>query len=254
MVTLFCDLHNTLIYSHKRTLNTPKRVAEMLNGKEQSYITERTFDFLSSCNTVNVVPVTTRTLQQYERVKGTLENFNCRFALILNGAVLIKDGIIDETWLAQSKELAKGASQEMDRAVTLIENSENVLIRYSDGLFAYATAPYPEMLSQQIKRTVDTSLVKLFFDNRKVYCVPQILSKGNAIKRLLNILESEQTLAVGDSNNDLSMFDNVDIPIVPCVLEAKVSNENKVVASESEILSDAACNVIETLIEGSCNR
>lgn len=178
MVTLFCDLDNTLIYSHKRTLNTPKRVAEMLNGKEQSYITERTFDFLSSCNTVNVVPVTTRTLQQYERVKGTLENFNCRFALILNGAVLIKDGIIDETWLAQSKELAKGASQEMDRAVTLIENSENVLIRYSDGLFAYATAPYPEMLSQQIKRTVDTSLVKLFFDNRKVYCVPKYLVRA----------------------------------------------------------------------------
>lgn len=203
LVTLFCDLDNTLIYSHRRTLNTPMRVAEMLNGMEQSYITERTFGFLSSCSTVNVVPVTTRTLQQYERVKGTLENFNCRFALILNGAVLIKDGIVDETWLAQSRELAGGASQEMDRAVTLLEKSENVSIRYSDGLFAYANALYPGMLSQQIKTTVNSSLVHLFFDNRKVYCVPQILSKGNAIRRLLNILKPEQTLAVCESNNDL---------------------------------------------------
>lgn len=134
------------------------------------------------------------------------------------------------------------------------EDSRSFSFQKSDGLFAYATAPYPEMLSQQIKSTVDTSLVHLFFDNRKVYCVPQILSKGNAIKRLLNILVPEQTLAVGDSSNDLSMFENVDIPIVPCVLEAKVSNGNKVVASESEILSDVACSVIEKLIKDSCYR
>ena len=40
----------------------------MLNGVEQSYITQRTFDYLSSCRAISFVPVTTRTKQQYERV------------------------------------------------------------------------------------------------------------------------------------------------------------------------------------------
>ena len=84
MITLFCDLDNTLIYSHKKSLNVPKRVAEMLHNKEQSYITRKTFDFLSSCREVSIVAVTARTMAQYDRVYKLLNCLHSEYALILS--------------------------------------------------------------------------------------------------------------------------------------------------------------------------
>ena len=84
MITLFCDLDNTLIYSHKKSLNVPKRVAEMLHNKEQSYITRKTFDFLSSCREVSIVAVTARIMAQYDRVYKLLNCLHSEYALILS--------------------------------------------------------------------------------------------------------------------------------------------------------------------------
>ena len=102
MITLFCDLDNTLIYSHRKSLNAPKRVAEMLHNKEQSYITKKTFDFLSSCREVSIVAVTARTMAQYDRVYKLLNCLHSEYALILNGAVLLKNGLQDKSWLVNS--------------------------------------------------------------------------------------------------------------------------------------------------------
>ena len=38
MQTLFLDIDNTLIYSHRHVLDVPKRAVEFLNGKVQSFI------------------------------------------------------------------------------------------------------------------------------------------------------------------------------------------------------------------------
>ncbi len=248
MITLFCDLDNTILYSHRRTLNVPKRVAEVLKGAEQSYITERSFNFLSSCRSLSVIPVTTRTLKQYERVKTVIDCFNCKYALTLNGAVLLINGEIDESWHEQSKYLVADASEEMKKTVMLFEGNELASLQYHDAFLSYASSPNPETVAKQIRESVDNSLVHLFFDNRKVYCTPTILTKGNAIERLSNRFKSELTFAVGDSENDISMFEKVDIPIIPSSLAARVSNSKKVIIPASDILSDAACEVIEATI------
>lgn len=251
MITLFCDLDNTIIYSHRKKLNTPKRVAEMLNGVEQSYITERTFDYLKSCQSISFIPVTTRTLQQYERVKRTIESFNCKYALILNGAVLLNNGIVDETWLNETRELVKESAKEMSRAVELLIREKTVSLKYHDNFLTYGSTSSPEKVSKRINDYVDQSLVHSFFDSRKVYCAPAILTKGNAVGRLSSQLKPEFSLAVGDSENDLSMFGHVDVPIVPNVLAARVQNPNKVIVSKDQILSDATCEVIERVIDNS---
>ena len=245
MITLFCDLDNTIIYSHRKILNTSKRVAEMLNGVEQSYITERTFEYLSSCWSVSFVPVTTRTPQQYERVESTIESFNCKYALILNGAVLLNNGIVDDLWLDDSKELVKGSAEEMGKAITLLQQYGKAPLRYRDEFLIYSSVQEPKVVVEKMKNDIDGTQVNLFFDNRKVYCTPSTLTKGNAIKRLMIRLMPELSFAVGDSENDLSMFENVDVPVVPNALAGMVSNPNKVIVPNEEILSDAACDVIE---------
>ncbi len=248
MITLFCDLDNTIVYSHRRTLNIAKRVAEMLNGAPQSYMTEKTFEFLSGCRNICFIPVTTRTFSQYKRLQSTMESLNCEYALILNGAVLLKNWAIDNEWLAESKELVRDSNVEMEKVAEFIKNTDKLVLRYCDEFLVYAGSSNPEESAKHLESIIDDSKVHVLFDSRKVYCMPALLDKGYAVKRLVKRLHPELTIAVGDSGNDVPMLESVEIPIVPQLLETKVKNDNKLVVPKTEILSDAACCAIEKIL------
>lgn len=255
MITLFCDLDNTLIYSHKKSLNVPKRVAEMLHNKEQSYITRKTFDFLSSCREVSIVAVTARTMAQYDRVYKLLNCLHSEYALILNGAVLLKNGLQDKSWLANSIREVRNSEPEMNTAKKLLEYYGGKPVRYSDRFLTYIDAADPPKLLEHLECCIDSNLINTFCDSRKVYCVPTAINKGTAVTKFKNQFETGVTVGVGDSMNDLSMLESVDIPIIPHSMACYVSNPNRIVVAKSEVLSDAACDEISKLIKsdiGSC--
>lgn len=248
MITLFCDLDNTLIYSHRRKLGASKRVAEMLHCKEQSYITAKTFDFLSSCQEVSTVAVTTRTMTQYGRVQELLNCFRSEYALILNGAVLLKNGIRDELWFADSIREVGDAGSEMNRAKSLLEHYGNKPVRYSDSFLTYMDVTNPYKLIDLLDDEIDSEVINIFCDSRKVYCVPTAINKGTAVAKFKEQFETGFTVGVGDSLNDISMLEIVDVPILPQSLAHYVSNPRKIVVTESQVLSDAACDEISKLI------
>lgn len=250
MITLFCDLDNTLIYSHRRSLLGPKKVAEYYRGKEQSYITEKTLLFLTECRSLSVVPVTARTLPQYDRLDRLIRQLNCTYALVLNGAILLKNGVVDEQWAIESDMLAHKSKDEMKKVLSLMERSEDVVqVRYCDRFMIYATAEDPRAETERLIREADCTLVKVFCDSRKVYCVPAAFTKGAAVARLMTQIFPELTIAVGDSENDLSLLEIVEIPIAPEHLGNSINNPNKVLIPDYEILSDKACKVISDLLE-----
>ena len=249
MITLFCDLDNTLIYSHRRKLGAPKRVAEMLHGKEQSYITTKTFDFLSSCQEVSTVAVTTRTMTQYERVQELLNRIHSEYALILNGAVLLRNGIQDESWLTDSIREVRNAVAEMNKAKCLLELHVNKPVRYSDSFLTYIDATDPPKLIELLEDEIDAKVINVFCDSRKVYCAPTAINKGTAVAKFREQFETDLTVGVGDSLNDISMLEHVDVPILPRSLSCYISNPHKIVVPESQVLSDAACDEISKLIK-----
>lgn len=248
MITLFCDLDNTIIFSHRKELNTSKRVAEMLNGVEQSYITQRTFDYLSSCRAISFVPVTTRTKQQYERVRHTIDSFNCKYALILNGAILLTDGNVDSEWCNESKRIAKESAADMERAAKLLMQYLGVPLVYCDDYLIYTSVQEPQAIAEMLRGDMGTSQINIFYDNRKVYCAPISMSKGKNISRFKKRFEAGITIGAGDSETDISMLENVDLPILPQPLTSLVSNPNKIVVPNTRILSDVACDEIERVI------
>lgn len=249
MITLFCDLDNTLIYSHRRKLGASKRVAEMLHGKEQSYITAKTFDFLSSCQEVSTVTVTTRTMTQYDRVQELLNSIHSECALVLNGAVLLRNGIQDESWLADSIRKVKNAAAEMNKAKRLLEHYANKPVRYSDSFLTYIDVDDPPQLIELLEEEIDAKVINVFCDSRKVYCAPTAINKGTAVAKFKKQFEIGLTVGVGDSLNDVPMLENVDVPIVPQSLSCYISNPHKIVVPESQVLSDAACDEISKLIK-----
>ena len=248
MITLFYDLDNTLIYSHRRKLGVSKRVAEMLHGKEQSYITAKTFDFLSSCQEVSTVAVTTRTMAQYDRVQELLNRIHSEYALVLNGAVLLKGGIQDESWLADSMREVRTAAAEMNEAKSLLEHYGKKAVKYGDSFLTYIDVPDPPKLIEQLEKEIDSELIKVFCDSRKIYCTPTAINKGTAVAKFKEQFETGLTVGVGDSLNDVPMLENVDVPILPQSLSCYISNPHKIVVPESQVLSDAVCDEISKLI------
>ena len=81
-----------------------------------------------------------------------------------------------------------------------------------------------------------------------MYCAPAAINKGIAVNRLMEQLPSNITVGIGDSENDIPMLEQVDVPILPQSLEHHLSNPKKVVVSPSNILSDVACHELEKLI------
>ena len=120
MQIVHTDLDNTLIYSYKHEIGGPKTCVEIYQGREISFMTEtshRLLGQLCSKPGVLVVPTTTRTLEQYQRIDlgiGVPE-----YALVCNGGVLLHQGKEDPVWYQESLALIADA-----QSLSLIHISE----------------------------------------------------------------------------------------------------------------------------------
>lgn len=250
MITLFLDIDNTLIFSHRHNISTPKRTAELLNGKNQSYITERTYTFLSKQENLQIVPVTTRTLSQYRRIENLLREIGCVFSLVCNGAVLLRNGEIEPNWLDESMSLSADERQELPVAAQwLREKSGLNAVHFASDLFVYAGVEDPDRIASELRQIVDSQRVEILCDSRKVYCVPKTLNKGKAIQRFILQNNVSFSVVAGDSDFDVPMLNLGDVAILPASLSDKVQNERKITVEETQCFSDEVCRCLETLLE-----
>src|SRR6478609_1640534 len=88
----------------------PLRCVEMLNGREQSFMTVQAARWLTGIGSAALlVPVTTRTLAQFARVQLPGRS---RFAVTSNGGHIVVDGAVDLDWrrAVESRIAGDGAS------------------------------------------------------------------------------------------------------------------------------------------------
>ena len=249
MPTLFLDLDNTLIYSHRHEIRVPKRVAEMLNGREQSYITEQTFSYLSACRSLAVVPVTTRTHRQYQRLAPLLNQLHCESALICNGAVLLRGNTLDQVWLEETLQLAGEELREVEKAERwLRERCGEAAVHAECGVLAYVRSDCPEQLAGALARQIDAGKADVLYDGHKVYCVPKCNNKGMAVKRFVQRFGVDTSIAAGDSVFDVPMLEQADAAILPPRLSAMVKNKGKAVVEGKEIFSDEICAKLDEML------
>ena len=114
MKTFFSDLDNTLIFSHRKKGVEDKIPVEYLNGKEQSYMPAELARLLTDNQEIMLIPVTTRSMEQYLRVYGLREIVHNEHALVCNGGVLLINGNVDEEWLRESIELSQIQNSEVN--------------------------------------------------------------------------------------------------------------------------------------------
>lgn len=239
-MTIFCtDLDNTLIYSYKRTLPQPKRCVEYYEGREVSFMTERSVMLLKRISEkIPVIPVSTRSVAQYERVKPGIQP---RYALVCNGGVLLVDGRRNEEWYQESLELIKDCGGELSKAKECLENDihRSFEVRLLEKLFLFTKSWKPQRTIERLESILDSSKVDVFENGAKVYVVPKELSKGHAIERLRRYLETDKIIAAGDSKFDISMLAMADAGYAPAQLEQSVAALHGIrLAPEGRIFSE----------------
>lgn len=242
MPILLTDLDNTLLYSHRRDIGAKKEVVEWYQGQPITYMTRRTQALLRRVAAqMEIIPCTTRSIAQYKRVQF-LPDWMPQQALVCNGGVLLRQGVVDIAWQRESLALRDSAWQELLRAKALLEQWPELLLlplRWVDDLFLFTKSEQSEQLAAWLMAQLDLALVQVHVQEKKLYVLPKELHKGTALQRLRQLYPTETIYAAGDSQFDVSMLLAADFAFAPmCLGDALAAQPNKRLVPDGVLLSE----------------
>lgn len=246
MYTWFSDLDNTLIYSYRTPFVQKKVLVEYLKGKEQSYMTQKTYDFLRG-NYLQFIPVTTRSIEQYKRLFVFGKEIKVRHALVCNGAVLLEDGNPVEEWINETKVIAREGIRTM---LNMQKDLSEYDVHNVEGIMLYFKTDKPVEDAKIFRSKYAGQKVYIGFDKRKVYIVPSEINKGSAVQRYCREFGITKTVSSGDSEFDISMLDATNIAMCPSTLLSRLCPDSKkYVLGDNQIISDEICGRLKIIIE-----
>lgn len=244
-IILASDLDNTLIYSYKHDIGNCKIPVEWKDGKILSYMTEYAYYALNQViHEVLFVPVSTRSVEQYQRIQ-LLKQGEPKYAIVSNGGTLLVEGKEDKDWAEETKKLIQKAMPTLEKVITflIMDQDRSLEVRLVDESFVFTKSKNPEGTLQRLKEQFVDSTVEFYHNGEKIYAVPAILNKGNAVCRLLKrigISNQNKLYAAGDSEFDLPMLEIADMAFCPKVISNQMQNQKqkKRCSDGSTILSD----------------
>ncbi|MFF2651990.1 HAD family hydrolase [Streptomyces sp. NPDC058045] len=217
------DLDRTLIYSAAALdLRMPDHEAprllcvETYGGAPLSYLTEHAAALLAGLHrTALFVPATTRTPEQYRRVH--LPGPAPRYAICANGGHLLVDGTTDPDWQRTvHRRIAERSAPlaEIRARLTATADQEWLLKeRVAEDLFAYLVvdrARLPEGWVRDLTGWAAERGWTVSLQGRKIYAVPQPLTKSAALREVAQRAGAVRTLAAGDSLLDADLLTAAD--------------------------------------------
>lgn len=246
MKIFYTDLDNTMIFSYKQDIGAHTRMVERYQGREISFITERTYELLQKVKEkMMIVPTTTRTDEQYGRIDLGIGAFP--YALTCNGGVLLVNGVEDQEWYETSLHLVSESRDEMKKGIAWLEqeNTRMMEVRWIKELFVFTKCEQPELVVDCLQKVLDTELVDVFHNGVKVYIVPKNLNKGAAVRRFQQMIGGTRMLAAGDSEFDVSMLETADLAMAPVSLrERQTLSEKVVVLPQKKVFSEEVLTYI----------
>ena len=219
----FCDLDNTIIFSHRKEIGE-KVLVETLHGKKQAYMTKRGYDLLQLIPRREFIPVTSRREEQYKRIFFYQDGTVPPYALIDNGGVLLIDGERDMHWINETHQII---GEDMSRLKKMQQFFSGVLeTKLQDQLILFLK---PGVLAVEVKAYADNENLLSFSHSDKVYVCSRKLTKGNGVRRFLERFPINYVIAAGDSAIDESMIDVADKAFVSEELHKKQWEDKNVI-------------------------
>lgn len=221
------DLDQTLIYSEASMgLLTPLEQTvpiELYENRHISFMTQHAINLLSEvAKKMSFIPITTRTVVQYQRIFVFRDTVIPKYAITSNGGTILVDGQADGHWKRTVTDAVSGTSApaaDIKSYFDEIASEEWVLTeKYADELFYSLVVvrdkiPQPELEDFRVK--IAALGWNLSIQGRKIYLVPAALSKGAAMLHLRERLDASFVVAAGDSLLDESLLLAADEALAP---------------------------------------
>jgi hydroxymethylpyrimidine pyrophosphatase-like HAD family hydrolase len=219
-VLIACDLDSTLIYSRRSAGVDVSDLTcvEWRDGVPSAFMTAaaaRTFAQLA--DEAVFVPVTTRTEAQLARVHlpGRVD-----YAIAANGGRILRAGVVDESWsrAVAGKLTAVASFAEACGRAERFATTHGGRPHEVEDLFAFAVLPTPHVPPDALEAEIGWAVRsgwRVSAQGRKVYWVPDGLTKSAAVAELARRGEVGIVLAAGDSLLDADLFGIADAGIRP---------------------------------------
>ena len=238
MTTLVAsDLDRTLIYSPRAfwldtaDADAPRIVvSELYQGVPISFMTRAAESLILELSlATSFVPVTTRTVAQYQRIQ--LPGSVPRYAVTSNGGVILADGVADAAWADSVRSRLASEAAPLAEVELLLRSpgSESWILKVNNAeeLFIYAIIDRDQMPSAWIA-SLKVACLDLGWtvsvQGRKLYCVPQPVTKQAAVAEVRRRLDSSRVIAAGDSLLDQGMLEEADLAFRPAHGELEDAN------------------------------
>lgn len=211
----FSDLDRTLIYSNKFIGKEKNEICiETLNGEEISYMSLKSIKHLKEIlKDKKFIPTTTRSIEQFKRIKFQEHDINFEWSIVSNGGNILYKGEIVKEWTQILNSKLKECGNLEYIMETFKEKYKNIdginKVRDVDDVFFYIVVDKDIFDESNIKGFEEFLLRfkwKVYVNGRKIYFLPEVLTKEAAIEFLSNYLNEKKFGVIGDSIMDLNML------------------------------------------------
>lgn len=225
------DLDRTLIYSAAaiREHHPDGMDAAMLIPVERhkdaviSYMSVKANEWLRDLSQLaTFVPVTTRTVEQYQRIFYLSDEWQPEYAITSNGGTVLYQGQPDGEWAAQVTAAMQHVAAP-EEVMSLFQGefaASDWIVKqsFADQLF-YAMRierdRLPAARVEQFRNQMDSLGWEISIQGRKLYLVPKPVNKGAALLYVKQRLAADYVAASGDSLLDWSLLQAADYAIAP---------------------------------------
>lgn len=217
------DLDRTLIFSH-RTIGERDNVqcVELFEGKEQSFMSHTQIEQLHELKeSAHIVPVTTRSQMQYERISFFQHELVPSYAVMANGGIVFKDGKRDAQWDALVQQRMNDALpiRDFTKRFKTHRAHDFFLREYeTEGLFYMLAVDEAALRHDDLRAFQDDLATEgwtSYLHGRKFYALPSTLTKEAAVQYVASQLPHTEHIAAGDSMMDLGMMQLADVGYTP---------------------------------------
>lgn len=217
------DLDRTLIYSRSALEQWPAPASlvavERYRDADASFMSARAASgFAALTRVAHVVAVTTRTVEQYSRVR--LPGEPSRWAVAANGGVLLDHGVPDRAWAAHVASRLRSVASLDELLAGVRERFRpqwTLALRTADDLFCYAVvdrAALPDDLVAHERELARDAGWAVSMQGRKIYWVPTALTKSAAVAEIAERAGAPVVLAAGDSLLDADLLAAADAGVL----------------------------------------
>ncbi|WMJ79896.1 HAD family hydrolase [Clostridium sp. MB40-C1] len=263
------DLDRTLIYSKKLIDHNGEDIVlvERYNGEDLSFMKKAVIDKLGNMKEkIMFIPVTTRTIDQYNRIFMIKDHIKPKYAVVSNGGNILINGEIDKDWRNIIEKKIERVIHYKFVQKRFLESFKDVswinkmILR--DKLFFSIHFDNKDKINldelYKFKEWAEANYWNVSLQGRKLYIVPSAVNKWDAVLYIKQKERIDKVVSAGDSLLDYPILINAEYSMCAShgelfkMIQDKILNKEHIVLTDSMGI-DASEEIVNNVVNLSAN-